>query len=249
MKKLKKSVAREIKYLKSCENRENSQYVVNIINSYIYKEKVWIVMEYCNGGTLRTFSRANLSEEQVAYVMHSVLKGLGVLHNLDIAHRDIKDDNILMNMNGDIKIADLGLAIRVVGPRSIRTPAGTRRWMAPEILRDEGYGIKADIWSCGCLCYQMMEGDIPYSKYHGLKAIFYTATVGKDKHPLNEKWSKTIRGFLNKFLKFDPDFRSTTDELIEHKFIRKNMKDVNMDAILEILKYSFLIRATENLDL
>jgi tRNA A-37 threonylcarbamoyl transferase component Bud32 len=169
------SVANEIRLLNSCQHKN----IVKHIMSFVWKEQIWTVMEYCDGGTLKDLLRVTLDENHIAYVLRELLEALKYLHERNRIHRDLKSDNILLNVNGDVKLADLGLSTEVGDESAMETSiAGSRYWLAPEMIRGEGYNVKADIWSLGCVALEMAEGKPPYYQYHPLKAIFYTATRG-----------------------------------------------------------------------
>lgn len=96
-----------------------------------------------------------------------ILKGLQYLHSQGQIHRDLKGENVLLNVSGEVKIADLGLASEVKpGTFGI---AGTPGFIAPEMIKRTGYDTKLDIWSFGCLVMEMAEGVSPYRNMPPLK--------------------------------------------------------------------------------
>jgi len=103
-------IINEIKILTSCKHPN----IVNYIESYYWNDRIWVIMEYCDGGTLnRMISEVELQESQIAYLLKELLKALIYLHSLNIVHRDIKSDNILLNLDGEVKLADLGLCAEI----------------------------------------------------------------------------------------------------------------------------------------
>eukprot|EP01103_Thecamoeba_quadrilineata_P014656 TRINITY_DN4410_c0_g1_i2.p1 TRINITY_DN4410_c0_g1~~TRINITY_DN4410_c0_g1_i2.p1 ORF type:complete len:489 (-),score=46.26 TRINITY_DN4410_c0_g1_i2:287-1753(-) len=136
------SILNEILMLKSCQHVN----IVNYLHSYLYCDRVWVVMEYCDGGTLNQLvSQVNLCEGQIALICKQVLLGLEYLHNLQRVHRDLKSDNILLNVSGVVKIADLGLCMNLTGETSTQPLAGSRYWMAPEMIKRCRH---LELWSC-----------------------------------------------------------------------------------------------------
>jgi len=130
------AVANEIALLRSCHHPN----IVNFIGCHFFKERIWIVMEYCDGGTLSQLLELTLSESEIANVLNQVLNGVAYLHSLHRIHRDIKSSNILLNMNGEVKVADLGLCIEGDGEQS--GIAGSKYWMAPEMIQRQRYTSK-----------------------------------------------------------------------------------------------------------
>jgi serine/threonine-protein kinase 24/25/MST4 len=110
----------------------NSPYIVHLYGSFIQKTELHIVMEYLSGGSIKRFLKeAPLEEDQIAVVLKDVLQALAYLHNEKRVHRDIKADNILIGANGDIKLADFGVAGQLTTTMSKRnTTCGTPYWMA-----------------------------------------------------------------------------------------------------------------------
>jgi len=235
---IKKIYKREIQFLKECA----CPYIVRYVQSFLYKKSIWIIMEYIDGGTLKTFHKLELKSDSIAYILKCILEGLTIIHQNNIIHRDIKDDNILIGLNGDIKIGDFGLSVRSTAPRSNKSISGTRRWIAPEVYKKQGYGKKIDIWSLGCLSLVLSTRKLPYSSFTSLKAIYYTSHYGI-MNELDLKQKSSFKKFLQKCFQSDPDKRPTAQELLNSKFIVENSKDFDQKTIIELLKYSLVLRA------
>ena len=198
----------EIKAMKHLHHHKN---IINYIESYREGNTLWIVMEYLAGGPLTDVAtEVCIPEELIATVCHEALEGIHYLHQKGILHRDIKSDNILLGIDGSVKIIDFGMIACVRGDKTRKTVVGTPYWMAPEVIDEEvGYGKKADIWSLGIMALEMKDGYPPYIDMDPLKALFLIASKGKPPIKSWDTLSPEFQNFLNRCLEKDVEKRAT----------------------------------------
>ncbi|XP_076644048.1 MAP4K3-like protein hppy isoform X10 [Halictus rubicundus] len=220
-------IQQEILMMKDCRHPN----IIAYYGSYLRRDKLWICMEYCGGGSLQDIYHITgpLSEIQIAYMCRETLLGLAYLHSMGKMHRDIKSANILLTEAGDVKLADFGVSAQITATINKRKSfIGTPYWMAPEVAaveRKGGYNQLCDIWACGITAIELAELQPPMFDLHPMRALFLMSKSGfkpptlKDK----DKWSPTFHNFVKVALTKNPKKRPTAEKLLQHAFFQGEM--------------------------
>lgn len=204
----------------------NHPNIIRLQDLYETPEFLYIVTELVTGGELfdRIVSKGSYSERDAAQLTRKLIEALEYLHSKDIAHRDLKPENLLLaskENDTEVKLADFGLS-KIVGTEvMMQTACGTPGYVAPEVLKAQGYGVEVDMWSAGVICYILLCGFPPF--YHEKIPLLFESIMRADYDYPAEYWdhiSDDAIDFIDSLLVVDPSVRLTATQALQHKWLQ-----------------------------
>uniref|UniRef100_A0A8D1B4H9 non-specific serine/threonine protein kinase n=1 Tax=Sus scrofa TaxID=9823 RepID=A0A8D1B4H9_PIG len=236
----------EIEILATCDH----PYIVKLLGAYYYDGKLWIMIEFCPGGAVDAIMLEldrGLTEPQIQVVCRQMLEALMFLHSKKIIHRDLKAGNVLMTLEGDIRLADFGVSAKNLKTLQKRDSfIGTPYWMAPEVvmcetMKDTPYDYKADIWSLGITLIEMAQIEPPHHELNPMRVLLKIAKSDPPTLLTPSKWSVEFRDFLKTALDKNPETRPSAAQLLEHPFVssvtsNKALRELVAEAKAEVME-------------
>ena len=234
-------IMNEIKLMKNLKHFS----VVKLLDTFENEKYIFIIMENVLGGDLLTFikKRNKLPEKTAKYIFKQLLQALKYIHNKNIVHRDIKLDNILIDLNNNIKLCDFGVGKYIQNNNELLfEQCGTPAYIAPEVIAGEGYeGFPVDLWSSGVVLYSLLIGSIPFKakNLNELQSIIMTGNYKQIKGI-----SKNAKDLLNKLLEVNPKKRINVEEALNHPWL----SDSNDSKSSLFTKAEIILLSKNNVD-
>ena len=207
-----------------------SKYVVNYKEALLdgKDSTLCLVMEYADKGDLSKLiaeykkSNEHFTEKEIWKIFIHIVKGLKSLHDLNILHRDIKSSNVFLFGDGTAKLGDLNVCKILSKDNLGKTQAGTPCYAAPEVWMEKPYGLKSDIWSLGCVLYEMVTLKCPFSS-NNLVELYNKILISDFKlNKIPKEFSSDLSYIIEHMIKFEPDKRISCDQILECDFVLKN---------------------------
>mmetsp|Transcript_18175 Transcript_18175/g.58776 ORF Transcript_18175/g.58776 Transcript_18175/m.58776 type:complete len:303 (+) Transcript_18175:237-1145(+) len=209
---------REMKLLSSLDH----DHIVTYKEAWIEKGcVVCIVTQFCDGGDLLSqLQKSNgklFPEDQILSWFVQVAMAIAYIHEHKVLHRDVKSSNIFLTKTGILQLGDFGLARVLEGTMEMaQTLVGTPNYMCPELLQDKPYDYKSDVWSMGCVMYEVTALKPAFQAFNmsGLMQKICKGALAPLPGQYSSEWKTLVRGMLQK----DPDLRPTFDEMLQESF-------------------------------
>eukprot|EP00919_Chromeraceae_sp_WS-2016_P006145 GHVR01014430.1.p1 GENE.GHVR01014430.1~~GHVR01014430.1.p1 ORF type:complete len:330 (-),score=63.73 GHVR01014430.1:25-1014(-) len=203
--------------------------ITRIIDSFIYKGCLMIVTEYCDKGDLYKIIEKSkqlnipIQEDKIILYFIQIVESIRYVHNNLILHRDLKSSNIFVNNIYNIKLGDFGISKKITTSTDLcSTIVGTPQYMSPELLCNKPYHNKSDIWSLGCILYELCALRSPFQA-QSLPALALKIYEGKYT-PVADTYSSELRNLITILLDPEPTNRPTTDEILSLPWIREHVR-------------------------
>lgn len=221
------------------------EYICSMIDFFVEPDCFFIVMELMVGGDLfdRLGTMKAYNENEARQLCQNLLSAISYCHEHNVAHCDLKPKNLLLvtnESNTSIKLADFGFATRLYAANSLTKQCGTPYFVAPEILVNNGYDEKADMWSVGVIAYVLLCGHLPFT---GQKHLDLFKAIISGKYSFNDKdmISDDAKGFIKGLLVTNPSRRWSVNEALGCAWIRSN------EARQKLLRQNSLLYVTPQL--
>ncbi|CBY22026.1 unnamed protein product [Oikopleura dioica] len=194
--------------------------IIRYIQNFENEGNLHLMMEYADDGSLdrhvRKHKELYIGCQQTQRKFSQIVSGLAFMHKTKIMHRDLKPQNIFLTKHGYIKIGDLGIAkFTSTHATGTQTMVGTATYVAPEVCDSQKYGMKSDIWSLGCVLYEMCALERAFGGHNAIAIIKKISEANYKKLKEDLPYSTILRRLINSLLQKNPRERPSADELDE----------------------------------
>jgi fused-like protein len=202
----------------------NHDHIVSLFDTFETQNEFVVVMEYAQGELFEVLEDdKTLPEEEVQRIAKQLVRALHYLHSNRIIHRDMKPQNILIGQNGAVKLCDFGFARAMSCNTMVLTSIkGTPLYMAPELVQEQPYNHSADLWSLGCILYELYYGQPPFYTNNIYTLI---QQIVRDPVRFPEPISPHLKSFLKGLLTKSASARLNWPHLLNHQFVLENAED------------------------
>uniref|UniRef100_A0A4W3GFT9 STE20-like kinase a n=1 Tax=Callorhinchus milii TaxID=7868 RepID=A0A4W3GFT9_CALMI len=219
---------RQFDHVRREQNPEETWDIIGELGDGAFGKVYKILIEFCGGGAVDAvmleLERA-LTEPQIRVICRQTLEALIYLHDNKVIHRDLKAGNILLTLDGDVKLADFGVSAKNTRTVQRRDSfIGTPYWMAPEVVmcetsKDRPYDYKADIWSLGITMIEMAQMEPPHHELNPMRVLLKIAKAEPPSLAQPSRWSHEFSDFLRKSLEKNTEVRWSAQQLLQHPFV------------------------------
>lgn len=235
-----KSCQLEAKLLESL----NHPSIVQYKDSFVEPGQLIIIMEYCPGGDLSQLIKSHkqinsyFPESQISEWMYQMLSALDYLDSNRVIHRDIKSSNVYITLNGDLKLGDFGIAKLLNFTAEVaQTVVGTPYYMSPEVCENKPYTSKCDIWSLGCLFYEITALKHPFTGNSFLALVMNI--LKESPQPLSQNYSEGLIGTIMKMLTKDMKLRPSAANILKSQYFDGSSKETSEKSEESLEEYQF----------
>lgn len=210
------------------QQKHNSDYIIKLLDLFFQNNYIYIISEYACNGTLGQYIKNNpkISPNLINKWLLQIAIGLKYLHDNNIIHRDLKCENVFLDSNFDVKIGDLGIVKILFQKKFAITNIGTPYFMSPELFKGSFYNHKTDIWSLGCILYQLLTSKLPFCGANIIQLSNNIKYKDFNRH-INNKFKEDYLYILDRLLDKNYKTRCNLCFIYNNTFLKKNLSDTN----------------------
>ncbi|GAA95508.1 uncharacterized protein L969DRAFT_92640 [Mixia osmundae IAM 14324] len=210
-------IEREIVIMKLIEHPN----IMKLYDVWETSGDLYLVMEYVSGGELFEYlvAKGRLDHDEALKYFQQIVLGVDYCHRFNICHRDLKPENLLLDSEGNIKIADFGMAAMETTDKLLETSCGSPHYASPEIVSGLNYhGSSSDIWSCGIILFALLTGRLPFDD-ENIRTLLNKVKLGRFAMP--PELPNDAKNLIRRMLQVDPAQRITMAEILVHPFFNR----------------------------